>query len=138
MAIAFIDTSVLLRFLLKEPGAYPHLEKFKKIYASELLKVEALRAIDRLRIQNNWSKEEVALRIQLLTASSSAIHFIPIQVSILRRASEPFPTLVGTLDAIHIATALLTQIQSKEELLFITHDRNQGLAAQAAGLRVAT
>lgn len=136
MSIAFIDTSVLLRFLLKEAGVYPDLAKLKKIYSSELLRVEVLRTIDRLRIQNSWSKEEVALRIQLFTAASAVIQFVPIQPVILRRAAEPFPTLIGTLDAIHLATSLLVQIQIKEGLTFITHDKNQGLAAQAVGLIV--
>jgi predicted nucleic acid-binding protein len=132
--LAFLDTSIVLRHILGESHSYPHLERFASLYASELMRVEALRSIDRLRIQNNWPQEEVATRVRLLTAVNAAINFIPIQSPILRRAAEPFPTLVQTLDAIHIATSLLAQLQLNKPLLFLTHDKQQALAAQAAGL----
>lgn len=134
MNLAFVDTSVVLRQVLGERGAYPRLEKFDKLYASELMRVEALRTIDRLRIQNAWPQEEVALRVRLLAAVSALINLVPIQQPILRRASEPFQTIVGTLDAIHISTAVLAQEQLKKSLLFLTHDERQGFAAEAAGL----
>ena len=134
MKIAFLDSSILLRHILKEEGAYPHIEKFQKVYASELLRIEVLRTIDRFRIRYSWDQEEIATRIRLLTALSAGMEFVALQSPILRRASEPFPTVVGTLDALHIATALLTQIQTDKELLFLTHDKKQGLAASAAGL----
>ena len=73
MKSAFLDTSILLRHILGEPDAYQKLERFDKIYASELNRVEALRTIDRLRIQNRWPQEEVALRIRLLTAVSASM-----------------------------------------------------------------
>ncbi|MFA5810851.1 MAG: PIN domain-containing protein [bacterium] len=134
MTIAFLDTSVVLRHILGERGAWPSLDKFTKLYASELVHVESLRVIDRLRIQNTWPEKEVALRVRLLTATSAAINIVAIQPPILLRASEPFPTIVGTLDAIHIATALLAMQQLKKPLLFLTHDVRQGIAAEAAGL----
>ncbi len=135
MKIAFLDTSVVLRHILGERGAWSGLDKFTRLYASELMRVEALRVIDRLRIQSRWPEKEVALRVRLLTATSAAINVIAIQPTILRRAAEPFPTIVGTLDAIHIATALLAEHQLKKPLLFLTHDVRQGTAAQAAGLQ---
>lgn len=136
MTLAYVDTSVLLRHILGEPGAHFPLNRFADLYASELLKVEALRTIDRLRIHGRWSDREVTERIQLLTAVSAAIHEIPIQPPILRRASDPFPIVVRTLDALHIATALLMRQQIGRPLQFLTHDRRQAEAALAAGLKV--
>ncbi|MFH0800141.1 MAG: PIN domain-containing protein [Pseudomonadota bacterium] len=134
MNTAFLDTSIVLRHILGERGARAGLEKFDKLYASEILRVEALRALDRLRISGRWPEEEVALRVRLLTATGAAISWVPIQPAILRRASEPFPTVVGTLDAIHIATALLLREQIKKQFIFLTYDLRQGIAAEAAGL----
>lgn len=134
MKYAFLDTSIVLRHILGEPHSYPGIEKFKKLFASELVRVEALRAIDRLRIRNAWPEEEVATRVRLLTAVGSVIHMIALQPPILHRASEPFSTIVGTLDALHISTALLTELQVGEPMLFLTHDRRQGLAAEVAGM----
>lgn len=134
MRTALLDTSVLLRRILGERDVFPFHEKFDKAYASELVRVESLRCLDRVRIQESWSQEEIANRVRLLVAACAFIHFVPVESSVLRRASEPFPSIVGTLDAIHIATALLLQEQLKKPLVFLTHDRRQGLAAQAAGL----
>ena len=56
--------------------------------------------------------------------------------TVLRRASQPMATVVKTLDAIHLASALLFEEQRQAGLLFATHDRRQGLAARALGLHV--
>lgn len=47
------------------------------------------------------------------------------------------PTELGTLDAIHLATALLWKELSGVELVMATHDVALALAAQAHGLPVA-
>jgi hypothetical protein len=46
------------------------------------------------------------------------------------------PTELGTLDAIHLATALLWKEMTKGDLVMATHDRALALGAQAHGLRV--
>ena len=46
------------------------------------------------------------------------------------------PTELGTLDAIHLATALLWKEMSHVNLVMATHDGPLGLAAQAHGLTV--
>ena len=56
--------------------------------------------------------------------------------TILRRASDPFPVPMGTLDAIHLATALLWQEANDEPLTLATHDAALGLAARAHGMPV--
>ena len=55
---------------------------------------------------------------------------------VLRRASGPFPTVVGTLDALHLATALALGEVGIEDLVFATHDERQARAAAAVGLSV--
>ncbi len=55
---------------------------------------------------------------------------------VLRRASQPFPTPLGTLDAVHLATALLWRDSRVEDLALATHDRALALAARASGLTV--
>ena len=132
----FVDTSVILRFILGEARSYPNLHQFKAIYASELLRVEALRVIDRIRIHHHLPDQEVSERIGLLRATCAAINEIPIQRPILRRSSEPFPIVVGTLDAIHLATAQLAAEQLGNPFLFLTHDTKQAQAAISIGFDV--
>jgi hypothetical protein len=55
---------------------------------------------------------------------------------VLARASQPLPTPVGTLDAIHLATALLWRERGGPELVMTTHDVALGVAARACGFRV--
>jgi hypothetical protein len=56
--------------------------------------------------------------------------------SVLSRAAQPFPTVLGTLDAIHLATALLWREETGERLVLATHDAALGRAARACGLAV--
>jgi len=50
--------------------------------------------------------------------------------------SQPLPVALGTLDAIHLATALLWREQSAARLVMATHDAALGLAARSVGFRV--
>lgn len=62
-----------------------------------------------------------------------AIH--PLSERILQRASETFPTIVVTLDAIHLATALAIREVAPIDLL-LTHDVQLGTAARSVGFSV--
>ncbi len=55
---------------------------------------------------------------------------------ILRRASESFPAPLGTLDAIHLATALTFRDVTGEELVLATHDQGLAEAARSMNLDV--
>jgi hypothetical protein len=47
------------------------------------------------------------------------------------------PTVVRTLDALHLASALLLREQQNEAPLFATHDVQQSVAARALGFTLA-
>jgi hypothetical protein len=55
---------------------------------------------------------------------------------VLDRAAQPLPTELGTLDAIHLATAVLWKEMTREDLTMATHDGALAIAAEAHGLRV--
>jgi len=54
----------------------------------------------------------------------------------LRRASDPFPTPLGTLDAIHLSTAILWANAFDERPVVATHDAELGTAGRAMGFTV--
>jgi predicted nucleic acid-binding protein len=56
--------------------------------------------------------------------------------AVLLRASQPMPVVLGTLDAIHLATALLWIERTGDDLAVATHDRALARGARAFGLRV--
>jgi predicted nucleic acid-binding protein len=133
--IVYLDTSVVLRVLFREPNPVSVWGSWNKAYSSRLWRVEALRTVDRLRLSGNLSDEEVAdlaMDIQIVHETLS-VH--PVSERILQRAGESFPTSVGTLDAIHLATALA--VRNIEEVdLFLTHDLQLSTAARSLGFTV--
>ena len=68
-----------------------------------------------------------------LLAACERVHPDP---RVLERASWPMPTGLGTLGAIHLATALLGSDLRGEPRVFATHDPSLGTAARASGLEV--
>jgi predicted nucleic acid-binding protein len=132
---AYIDSSVLLRVVLGEPAALGSWDRIDQGVSSELIRLECLRTVDRARIQLGLTDEAVSRqRADILDAleSLSLIHIAPI---VLERAADPFPTSIGSLDAIHLASALLVREQY-DGLIFATHDHQLGLAARATGFSV--
>ncbi len=134
--IAYLDTSALLRLVLREPGALEELRSCDALVSSELVAVESLRAIDRLRVQGALSVEDAASLREATTEWLEAVDLVMLQRPILARASEPFPTALGTLDALHLSTALVWRDRMRQPLLMATHDRDLALAARSFGLEV--
>lgn len=132
----YLDTSALLRKLLNRPDAHPHWGQWDAAYTSALTRVEASRTLDRLRLQRLLSDAEIAEAFEGLTGYLERIGGIPVSEAVLRRASQPFPTVIKTLDAIHLAAAILWQDQNLKPLAFLTHDASLRTAARALGFKL--
>jgi len=134
--IAYVDASVLLRVVLRQPNALPEWAKIIRGVSSALITTESLRTLDRLRLRTQISDAELASRRQAVLAVIAALEIVEIDATVLDRAAQPMPTELGTLDAIHLASALLWRESTGEDLTMATHDRALALGAQAYGLRV--
>ena len=134
--IAYIDTSALLRIVLRERGALDQLRAYDALVSSELIALESARTIDRLRIHGSLTTEEAAERIRAVTEWLEAIDLVLLRPPVLSRASEPMPMPIGTLDAIHLATALIWRDRMGPLPELATHDAALGAAAQAFGFEV--
>jgi predicted nucleic acid-binding protein len=131
----YVDTSVVLRVLFREPNPVEIWGTWERAFSSHLWRVEALRTVDRLRLSGDLSDEEVADLVKEIRLVHETLAIYPVTERILQRASETFPTVLGTLDAIHLATALaIEQIQSLD--LFLTHDGQLATAARSLGFAV--
>lgn len=133
---AYIDTSVLLRIILREPGALDDLRSYDVLVSSELIAVESARTIDRLRLQGSLTTEEAAARVRAVNEWLEAIELVLFRPPVLSRASEPMPMPLGTLDALHLATALIWRDRMGPLPTMATHDTALGLAAQSFGFDV--
>ncbi len=133
---AYIDTSALLRLVLREAGALDGLRSYDSLVSSELIAVESCRTIDRLRLRGSLTTEEAASRLRVVTEWLEAIDLVLLRPPVLSRAGEPLPTPLGTLDALHLATALTWRERLGSPLIVATHDAALGLAARAFGFEV--
>ncbi len=131
----YVDTSVLLRVVLGESNPLPEWPSINLALTSELTRVEALRTIDRARIELHLADAQVAEQRATVLATLAACHVARVDSVVLERAAEPFPTLLRTLDAVHLATAILCRATHRE-LLFATHDAAQATAARSVGFQV--
>ena len=133
---AYVDTSALLRLVLREPGALEELRSYDALVSSELISVESCRTIDRLRLQGSLTTEEAAERLKVVTGWLEAIDLVLLRPPVLSRASDPLPTPLGTLDAVHLATALIWRDRMGVLPIIATHDTALGLAARTFGFDV--
>lgn len=133
---AYVDASVILRLAFGQPNGLLEWPKVQRGIASALVTTESLRSLDRLRLRAKLSDEEVAIRRSAILSIIASLEVVELDANILDRASQPMPTELGTLDAIHLATALLWKATTDDELAMATHDAALGLAAKAHGLPV--
>jgi predicted nucleic acid-binding protein len=134
--IAYVDASVLLRVALEQPTALAEWRQIERGISSALVRVESLRTLDRLRLRAGLGDEEIAARRALVMALVASLDLVDIDAIVLDRAAQPMPTQLGTLDAIHLATALLWKETQGIDPTMATHDETLALAAQAHGLKV--
>jgi predicted nucleic acid-binding protein len=131
----YVDSSVLLRVVLGEPGRLRIWSSITVAVASELITLECLRTIDRARIQLQLADEEIADRRAAVFEAIEGFNLVPVGPPVLERATEPFPTMLGSLDAIHLSSALLVR-ERFDDLSLATHDRELAVAARAVGFSV--
>ena len=133
---AYLDSSVLLRKVLGEPGMFAQWKDVEVGVSSALIEVECRRTIDRLKLRGALSQKQAARHHTKMFELFDAIEVVEISRPILSRASAPFPTPLGTLDAIHLATALAYRDIRGIRLTMATHDKELATAARAMGLAV--
>lgn len=132
----YLDSSVLLRVVLGQPGQLDEWDAIEVAVASGLVEVECLRVLDRLRLAGHLKDEELAARREAVYRLMDEMQVVEPTGAVLRQASQPLPTTLGTLDAIHLSTAMLWREFRGQELVMATHDRALATAARASGMRV--
>jgi predicted nucleic acid-binding protein len=144
---AYVDSSLVLSYLLREDFSkidqnmsLESLSRFDETSTSEITDIECRRTLDRIRIQEGLSDAKVALKYSELNEILNTLKIIKLSPPILKRAKGAFPTVIRTLDAIHVATAALlkdlTHDQELQQFYFLTRDLQQRACAQALGLSV--
>lgn len=124
--LTYIDSSALVKAVLYEPESdelHRHLRQAQpSLVASALLRVETSRAVRRLEQPEAMDELSVAL---------DEIAIVGVTDALLRRAARIEPSILRSLDAVHLATALDVGAES-----MIVYDRRLADAARAHGLAV--
>jgi predicted nucleic acid-binding protein len=134
--IAYVDSSVLLRVALAQPNALAEWRWIERGVSSRLIEIESLRTLDRLRLRTRLADEQIARRRATVLELIETLELVEIDATVLDRAAQPMPTELGTLDAIHLASALLWRDAMGVDPLLATHHAGLAVAAQAHGFTV--
>ena len=132
--IAYIDSSVVLRLVLGQGSALREWRTVDRGVASALVEVESLRTLDRLRLAEGLAEGDLAERREAVYRLVETMDVVEPTRPILNRAAQPLPVTLGTLDAIHLATALAWREANDTDLTLATHDAQLSAAARALGL----
>jgi predicted nucleic acid-binding protein len=126
---AYVESSAVVKLAINEPEGSAlrlALREHDDVVTSELSVVEVGRAARR----DDGDAGLARARAALLGLASVAI-----DRPILDRAAMLEPTALGSLDAIHVATALALE---ERDVVFYSYDRRTLDAAEANGLTVAS
>lgn len=134
--VAYLDSSVLLRHILLGEEPIRHALAFPRVVSSELIEIECRRVLHRYRLAGELTDESMASARERLDAVLSGLDLLEMTKPIKQRAMDPFPVTVRTLDAMHIATALMVADETDGLTLF-SHDRGMNLCARSLGLTAA-
>lgn len=120
----YVDSSALVKLVLPEAESSSMIEftaKFDTLVTSTIGAIEFRRAVKRHYAQQLWAVERVLAEMTILELSHE-----------VRRTAELLePTILRTLDAIHLASALLV----RDELeAFVGYDERLLEAARLAGI----
>jgi len=132
--IAYVESSVILRLVLGQAGALREWRTLDSGATSALAEVECLRTLDRLRLTEGIAELQIAERRAAVYDVLSSLAIIELSRPVLSRASQPLPVTLGTLDALHLASALAWRESTGDDVVLATHDARLGAAARALGL----
>ncbi len=121
----YVDTSVALAQLMAEDRCPPAEFWEGDLVTSRLFEYELWTAIHRRRLARTHAEATRRMVESLAMAELSR--------GVLQRATEPFPSPVRTLDAIHLATLLFLK-EKGLSMELATYDRRMSQAAEALGI----
>ena len=132
--ITFVDTSVVLRFVLEGDISLHQAFAATVTACSELLWIESMRVAQRLRLDGALSDQALAEAVSRIVACYASFRVYLLDDEIKQAAAEPFSTVIGTLDALHLACARrCAKHYPGETLLVYSYDKQMNLCARALG-----
>lgn len=136
--VAYLDSSVLLGYLLLGEITLKHVQELTRLVSSELLEIECRRVLLRCRMEGRFSDESLIEAMERLDDVLTSLDLLELSPGIKKRSMEAFPIHVKTLDALHLASALqLAEEIPAESITVFSHDKSFTLCARALGFNAA-
>jgi hypothetical protein len=133
----YVDSSIVLRHILSAGSGLGTIGASDHAGSSDLLIIECQRVLQRERMAGHLDDLQYAEAAGALQSIVQRLFLIELGPAVKERAAGPFPTVIGTLDAIPLASAILwEQADPAMELAILTADRQLTLCARSLGLRV--
>jgi hypothetical protein len=135
----YAESSAVLAWLLdEEAGAFVRttLSREAVVLASDLTLIECDRVLHRAAALGELTEAEAADRHAHLTTAAAHWHVLRIGSEVVDRVRQPFPgSPIRTLDAIHIASALVARAAVAGVAFLSLDDRVRGVAKKV-GLKL--
>lgn len=133
--LTFFDSSAFAKRYMEETGS-DEIEKLcletDSIALSSICFPEIISALNRRLRENNLTKKEYLLIKDKMLEEFDSLEIINLVMEVIAKAISLLEkNNIRTLDAIHIASALIWKAE-----LFVSADKRQILAAKKAGLKV--
>lgn len=136
---AYFDTSVLVRRYVREPGSARARALFRRyrFLSSAIAPVEVMSALSRRRAAGELAERDFGAILSRMQKDRAYWELVEVSPRVLSQAEALIPrTALRTLDAIHVASAMVFQAASGIRIPFVTADTRQRDAAEELALNV--
>lgn len=131
----YVDSSVVLRYILNQDAGLSRIQPSDLAGSSDLLVIECHRVLQRERLEGNLDDAQYAESVALLQKVVDRLYIIELGEAVKRRAAGPFPTVIGSLDAMHLASVLLwADSQPSDEFVVLSYDQQLCRCARTMGV----
>ncbi len=134
----YLDTSTYLKLYVKEKGSEKARSLVRKssILSSAILPAESFSALSRKRYRGEIDDTLFNKLVNRIRGDLSYIEIVKLSDEVLTKAEKVvLYSPARTLDAVHIASALIFEEESGIKLKFVTSDKKQEETANHHGLK---
>ena len=131
--LAYLDSSVILDYLLRGDLALKHAMEYPRVVSSELLEIECRRVFHRYHNIGELSDEGMVKVNERFLDLCTSIDILELSAAVKKRAAESFPISIKTLDALHLSSALVLQAEESEDIVVFSYDKTMNLCARTLG-----
>lgn len=139
MTSLYVESSAVLSWLFGEPSGEAVravLEGADLVVTSDLTLVECDRTIHRAQVTGGITEAQAADRRSRLTVAAVSWNLLRLDAEVIQRARRPFPAEpIRTLDALHVASALMARAAVPDLALLSLDDRVRA-SGRGLGLEV--